>query len=55
MQLSPEADTLIRQTTEAFSGAPRRSYMARTLEPLGLSQRQAQRYFGWGRDTRRKA
>jgi hypothetical protein len=29
--------------------------MARALGQLGLSQRQAQRYFGWGRDTLRKA
>jgi hypothetical protein len=29
--------------------------MAQTLESLGLSQRQAQRCFGWGRDTLRKA
>jgi hypothetical protein len=29
--------------------------MARTLAQLDLSQRQAQRYFGWSRDTLRKA
>jgi hypothetical protein len=29
--------------------------MAQTLQSLGLSQRQAQRCFGWGRDTLRKA
>jgi transposase len=29
--------------------------MARAVEQLGLSQRQAQRSFGWSRDTLRKA
>ena len=55
MELSPAVCTLIRETADIFSGAERRRYMARTLEQLGLSQRQAQRYFGWGRDTLRKA
>jgi len=55
MELRPEVCTLIRQTADAFSGAERRRYLARTVAQLGLSQRQAQRYFGWGRDTIRKA
>jgi transposase len=55
VELSPEVCTFIRQTADAFSGAQRRCYQARTVEQLGLSQRQAQRYFGWGRDTIRKA
>jgi hypothetical protein len=55
MELSPEVCTFIRQTADAFSGAQRRRYLARTMEQLDLSQRQAQRYFGWGRDTLRKA
>jgi transposase len=46
---------LIRQTADTFSGAERRRFMARTVEQLDLSQRQAQRYFGWSRDTLRKA
>ena len=55
MQLSPEVCAFIRQTADTFSGAQRRRYMARAVEQLGLSQRQAQRYFGWGRDTLRQA
>jgi hypothetical protein len=55
MELSPPVCTLIRQTADTFAGAERRRFMARTLEQLNLSQRQAQRYFGWGRDTLRKA
>ncbi len=55
MELSPPVCTLIRETADVFSGAERRRYMARTLKQLGLSQRQAQRSFGWGRDTLRKA
>jgi transposase len=55
MELSPEVCTFIRQTADAFSGAERRRYMARAVEQLGLSQRQAQRCLGWGRDTLRKA
>ena len=55
MDLSPQVCTLIRQTADDFSGARRRQYMARTLQELGLSQRQGQRSFGWGRDTIRKA
>lgn len=55
MELSPPMCLFIRETADAFSGAERRQYMARTLTQLGLSQRQAQRYFGWGRDTLRRA
>ena len=55
MELNPAVCTFIRQTADEFSGAERRRYQARTGEQLGLSQRQAQRYFGWGRDTIRKA
>jgi transposase len=55
MELSPEVCSFIRQTADAFSGAERRCYMARAVEQLGLSQRQAQRCFGWSRDTLRKA
>ena len=55
MELSPEVCSFIRQTADTLSGAQRRRYLARTMEQLDLSQRQAQRYFGWGRDTLRKA
>jgi transposase len=55
MELSPAMCALIRETAAEFSGPPRRRYIARTLEQLALSQRQAQRLFGWGRDTIRKA
>jgi hypothetical protein len=55
MELNPQVCLFIRQTADAFSGAERRRYMARTLEQLGLSQRQAQHLFAWGRDTIRKA
>jgi transposase len=55
MELSPEVCALIRETADTFSGAQRRRYQARTVAQLGLSQRQAQRCFGWGRDTIRKA
>jgi transposase len=55
MQLDAEVCTLIRQTADEFAGAQRRRFLARTVAHLGLSQRQAQRYFGWSRDTLRKA
>jgi len=56
MSLTPELCSFIRQTARSFKvGAPRRRYMAQTLQSLGLGQRQAQRLFGWGRDTLRKA
>ena len=56
MSLTPEMCAFIQQTARAFKiGAPRRRYMAQTLETFRLSQRQAQRCFGWGRDTLRKA
>ena len=55
MELCPEVCAFIRQTADTFSGAERRRYMARAVRQLGLSQRQAQRLFGWGRDTLRKA
>jgi len=56
MSLTPEMCVFIRQTARSFNtGVPRRRYYAQTLEAFGLSQRQAQRLFGWGRDTLRKA
>jgi Rhodopirellula transposase DDE domain len=55
MEMNPQVCTFIRDTADGLSGAERRRFMARTLEQLDLSQRQAQRSFGWGRDTLRKA
>lgn len=55
MELPHEVCAFIRETADAFSGAERRRFQARTVEQLGLSQRQAERYFGWARDTVRKA
>jgi transposase len=56
MSLTPELCAFIRQTARAFpTGAPRRRYMALTLETFSLSQRDAQQRFGWGRNTLRKA
>lgn len=56
MRLTPALCVFIRQTADSFKlGAPRRRYMAQTLEAFDLSQREAQRRFGWGRDTLRKA
>jgi transposase len=55
MELSPDVCAFIRETAQALSGSRRRRYMARTLEQFALSQRRAQRLFGWGRDTIRKA
>ena len=56
MDVTPEMQDLIRRTARSLpSGAPRRRYMADTVETLGLGQRQAGRLFGWGRDTLRKA
>jgi transposase len=56
MSLTPEMCSFIRQTAQSFpTGAPRRRYMAQTLDTFGLSQREAQRLFGWSRNTLRKA
>lgn len=56
MDLTPEMCAFIQQTARAFkTGAPRRRYMAQTLDTLGLSQREAQRRFGWSRNTLRTA
>jgi len=56
MSLTPEMCTFIRQTASSFTtGAPRRRYMALTLDTFSLSQRQAQSLFGWSRNTLRKA
>jgi hypothetical protein len=43
MELSPAMCAFLRETALAFSGAPRRRFIARALEQFALSQRQAQR------------
>ena len=55
MELSPQVATLVRETADTLSGAARRRFMARAVAHLAVSQRQAQRCFGWSRDTVRKA
>lgn len=56
MSLAPDVIALIRRTADSFPWGPRRrAYMAETAHTLGLSQRDASRLFGWGRDTLRKA
>ena len=56
MDLAPEVVDLIRRTADSFPWGPRRRrYMLDTLTSLHLSQRRAQRLFGWARDTLRKA
>jgi hypothetical protein len=56
MSLTTAQCDFIRQTSQSFPlGAPRRRYIAQTLQAFDLSQREAQRLFGWGRDTIRKA
>jgi transposase len=55
MELSPQVATLIRETADSLSGAARRRFMARAVAQLGVSQHQARRFFGWSRDTVRKA
>jgi len=56
MDITPEVRDWIRHTADTFPhGAARRRYIADTITALGLGQRQAQQFFGWGRDTIRKA
>jgi transposase len=56
MDISPGTRELIVSTAASFPQGPaRRRFMADTLTKLRLSQRQAARLFGWGRDTLRKA
>lgn len=55
MELTEALRTLLIDTANALHGAPRRRFMAQTVDRLGLGQREAQRHFGWARDTVRKA
>src|SRR5262249_54793102 len=54
MELSPEMCSWLVETAGSFPGARRRRFLARAVEALGLSQRQAARVLGWARDTVRK-
>ena len=45
----------LMETAGRLHGAPRRRFMAQTVEALGLSQRLLARRLGWARDTVRKA
>lgn len=55
MELTDPLRTLLLDAAQALHGAARRRFMAQTLERLQLSQRAAQRLFGWARETLRKA
>jgi Rhodopirellula transposase DDE domain len=55
MELTEPLRTLLRDTAQTLHGAARRRFMAQTMERLQLSQRAAQRQFGWARETLRKA
>jgi hypothetical protein len=56
MSLTPDMCSFIRQTARSFTtGAPRRRFMAQTLDTFRLSQREAEQRFGWSRNTLRKA
>jgi hypothetical protein len=55
VEVTPQLCDLITHTADSFVGADRRRFLAEAVDRLALSQRQAQRLFGWGRDTIRKA
>jgi len=55
MELTDPLRTLLRDAAQTLRGAARRRFMAQTRERLQLSQRAAQRQFGWARETLRKA
>ena len=56
MTITEELRGLVVRTANSMAqGAGRRRYMADTLRSLDLGQREAQSFFGWGRDTIRKA
>jgi Rhodopirellula transposase DDE domain len=54
MELTDALRTLLVDTAASLRGAPRRRFMAQTVDRLGLGQRQAQQLLGWTRDTLRK-
>jgi hypothetical protein len=55
MDLTAAMCAWLQETADAFHGAQRRQFMAKTVEALALSQRQAEQQLGWARDTIRKA
>jgi transposase len=55
VEYTPQLCAFIQHTADSFVGPQRRRFIAQTVEHLGLGQRHAQRLFGWGRDTIRKA
>jgi DNA-binding transcriptional regulator YhcF (GntR family) len=55
MDLTPQMCVWLMETAGRLHGAPRRRFMAQTVEALGLSQRLLARRLGWARDTVRKA
>jgi hypothetical protein len=56
MTITDEMCGLVVRTAKSISqGVKRRRYMADTMVSLDVGQRQAQAFFGWGRDTIRKA
>jgi hypothetical protein len=54
MDLTEQMCVWLKETAEELRGAPRRRFMAQTVESLGLSQHLAARRLGWSRDTVRK-
>lgn len=54
MELSPEVREVLIGTANSLRGAQRRLFMARTVQTLKLSHRQAQLQLGWNRVTLRK-
>jgi hypothetical protein len=55
MGLTEKVCALLNETAKAFHGAQRRNFIAHTIEAYELSQREAEKYLGWCRDTIRKA
>ena len=54
MALTEAMRTLLIDTADSLRGAPRRRFMAQTVDRLRLGQRQARQLLGWTRDTVRK-
>src|SRR5262245_9641233 len=50
-ELTEAVRLLIRETANSLKAAQRRRFLAQTVTRLQLGQRQAQKLFGWGRDT----
>ncbi len=54
MNLDDSMRTLLIDTAHSLRGAPRRRFIAQTVDRLGLGQREAHRLLGWDRSTLRK-